>query len=60
MENLKLGKNKEFSLLESRNTYLDNLGNFMPLKSISFKFRLSENEYKLVMKEKTKLLKHNL
>lgn len=41
-------------MLESRNNYLDNQGNFMPLKHISFKIKLTENEYKLLIKEKTK------
>lgn len=54
LDNLNLGKNKEFSLLEFRNNYLDQEGNFMPLKHIAFKFKLTENEYRLLMKERNK------
>jgi hypothetical protein len=58
LDNLKLGKNQEFSLLESRNNYLDKDGNFMPLKHITFKIKLSENEYRLLMKERMKMNKN--
>ncbi len=54
LDNLNLGKNQEFSLLEFRNNYLDNEGNFMPMKHISFKIKLTENEYALLMKERNK------
>jgi len=54
LDQIKLGKNQSFSLLEYRNNYLDQHGNFMPSKHLTFKIKLTENEYRLLIKEKMK------
>jgi hypothetical protein len=57
LDQIKLGKNQNFSLLEFKNNYLDQNGNFMPSKHLTFKIKLTENEYRLLVKEKIKFMK---